>query len=753
MENLSETFHAIKELLHPKALKEKDLMSHENPINLKAEKSYPVTLDDVTFSFGAGSAMKVSLFNDEDDKDDDAFICTKEKVPCTPIVFDTATEAYLKYCNSVSAKANQQVTLADIGFSLNLAAGGSARTVFYKKHPNAQLVRDAFAEDLKSFRTIFKFDDVAGLETGNGLGFAVNGTLSCNLKISWSNIIATGISTLSSQLPLPVTLDISLTPSLTADFSVSVTDDFAYLLTKQADGKYRASITKKKTTSENVALGASIGVQFADPTTLGQQVGAICDKVIQSVLGNTITEINAAVVNFKQGRKSPIVDKLFSLFHLDQLPQPIDLLTPKLKQLEQDISNTITRLATESVSFSFSYSYGRIKDDEEILSLVIGGDDLKRYHSDLLRMKTGRLLDSLRKNEIPYTLVSYLNQKVLTVTKSWGLGLTLFDFTLLTSKDYEKSTTNVQTDLKGVNTKVQIDREKGYKWQLLKGTGSWSGQISAVMAEFSPAPTLEKFGYTFQFNTVLKDPNVSEDDLRSYLDSAAVWMAVNAADIDGLAQKYMALKGKEVLVELKLSFPDKVMRAVLQQIASDGWGTVSKKQLARAMAAAMTWMADYTSRSNLPARQEMYAPLWSEYLDNPDEEVEDLASLAETEIRGLGDEDHLAEFEADRANWVFGNSFAGVVRSNPGLQGCLKNFVTGMVDLQHKIEKGAAYTVFDQSYDNIRDCLQYSFALTSVGRFLLLYASDLNLLKDVRRVLTLSYGPDSNRTVINCSVV
>ncbi|WP_431214104.1 hypothetical protein ACQ86N_04305 [Puia sp. P3] len=532
-----------------------------------------------------------------------------------------------------------------------------------------------------------------------------------------------------------------------------MTDDFAYLLTKLPDGRYRICVTKKKTTSENVSLGASIGVQFADPTTLGQQVGAICDKVIQSVLGNTITEINTAVQNFRQGKKSPIVEKLFSLFHLDQLPQPIDLLTPKLKQLETDISNTVTKLATDSVHLSFSYQYGRIQDDQEILSILIGGDDLKNYHSDLLKFKTGALLDSIRKNAIPYTLVSYLNQKVLTITKSWGLGLTLFDFTLLTSSDYEKSTTNVQTDLQGTNRKVQIDREKGYKWRLLKATGSWSGQISAAMTDFSPTPTLEKFGYTFLLNTVLKDPSVGDNDLRSYLDSAAVWMAVNPSDIEGLVQKYAAVKGKEVLIEGKLVFPDKVIRTLLQQIAADGWGTASKKQLPRAMGAAMTWLPDYRSRSNMQARQDMYAPLFAEYLDNPDQEIEDLASLAETEIQGLGDEDHLAEFEADRDNWTFGNTFAGVIRSNPGLQGCLKNFVTGMIDLQNKMEKGAAYTVFDQAYDNIRDCLQYSFASITVGRFLLLYASDLNLLKDVRRVLTLSYGPDNNRTVISCSVV
>ena len=149
MEDLSQTYHAIKELLHPKALKEKDLMSHDNPISLKADKSYPVTLPDVTFSFGAGAAMEVTLFNDEDDKDDNAFIATKD----APIVLNTASDAYLKYTNIVSAKANAQVTLADIGFNLNLSASGCAKSIYYRRHPNTQLVRDAFLADLKQFRS------------------------------------------------------------------------------------------------------------------------------------------------------------------------------------------------------------------------------------------------------------------------------------------------------------------------------------------------------------------------------------------------------------------------------------------------------------------------------------------------------------------------------------------------------------------------------------------------------------------------
>lgn len=749
MEDLSQTYHAIKELLHPKALKEKDLMSHDNPINLKAEKSYPVTLTDVTFSFGAGAAMEVALFNDEDDKDDNKFIAAKD----APIILNTATDAYLKYTNIVSAKANAQVTLADIGFNLNLSASGCAKSIYYRRHPNTQLVRDAFLADLKQFRTIFKYDDVASLEVNDGLGFVVNGTLSCDVKVSWSNILSTGISAVSNLLPLPVTLDISILPSVTAEFTVTVTDDFAYLLKKQAGDQYLVSITKKKSTAATAALGASIGVQFSDPTALGQQVAAICDKVIQSLLGNTLVEINTAIESYLKGQHSAIVEKLLSLFQLDKLPQPIDLLNTQLQQLEQDAAAAITKLATDSVSFSFSWQYSRIEEDKELLSVLIAGSDLKNYHSDLLRFKTGKLIGALRNAAIPFTLISYLNQHVLTISRSWGFGLTVFDFTVLTSKDHEESKNTVQTDLKGTSSKIQLDRTKGYKWQLIKGAGSWMGQFSAAMPDFLPVCTLDKFGYTMSYNTLLKDPRVEEDDLRGYLAGGVTWGAVNEADVDKLVGKYALLKGKEVIVETKLIFPDTVLRAIFQQVATDGWGPANKKQLSRAMAAAMIWLPEFKSRAVLEERQDVYAPLWANFLDNPNQEPSDFAALAESEIQGMGDEDHLAEFEADPGNWVFGNTFAGVIRSNPGLQDRFKNFITGIVELQNKIKGQSRYTDLDQAYDNIATCLSDYFGLIASGCFLLQNAIDLNLAKDVKKVLTFTYGPEGKQTVITCSVV
>ncbi|MBS1663856.1 MAG: hypothetical protein JST68_22615 [Bacteroidetes bacterium] len=749
MEDLSQTFHPIKELLHPKSLKEKELMSHDKPLTLKAEQSYPLTLENITFSFGAGAAMDVLLFNDENDVDDSAFLGAKDM----PIVFNTASEAYLKYANTVTAKANQQITLAQLGFDLDLSASGSAKCLYYKKHPNSQLVRDAFMEDLKHFKTIFKWEDVENLEENNGLGFLVSGSLSCNLKVSWSNILSTGISTLSSKLPVPVTLDISLLPSFTASFAVTVSDDFSYLLKKQAGGQYLISVCKKKSNNTAVTFGSSIGVQFADPTELGNQVGALCDKVIQSTLGSTITEINTAVQNFKQGKKAPIVDKLFKLFQLDKMPAPIDLLTPQLKALEKDISDAITKLATESVSMSLTYQYNRIEEKKELLSVVVAGSDLKKYHGDLLKFKMGGLLNDMRSEQVPFTLVSYLNEKVLTVTKSWGLGLTLFNFTLLTTKNYTQDKDTILTNLKGDKNQISLDRISGYKWKLIKGSGGYTAQMTAAMPEYSAVTTIDGFDFTFLLNTVLKDTSMDEKDFRAYLDRGSLWGAVNTADVDRLVDKYKDAIGKSVLVEGKLVFPPAVMRALIAQLAADGWGTNSKKQLAKAMGASMSFLAEFSLRANPQVRLDTYAPLFSSYLDTPDLEPSEYAAMVEEELQGLNDPDNLSKFEVNPANWTFDDYFAGVIRANPTLQADFVDFFTGMTDLQSRIQSRSRWSDFNISYKKLMGYQQYPFGLLAMGRLLLQYATDLNLVKDVKKVLTFTYGPDKSPTVVNCSVV
>jgi hypothetical protein len=68
------------------------------------------------------------LFNDEDDKDPDSLLSTNN----TPLTFNTANEAFLKYTNAISAKANGQVSLNDIGFNATFLLPVMRKHCYYK---------------------------------------------------------------------------------------------------------------------------------------------------------------------------------------------------------------------------------------------------------------------------------------------------------------------------------------------------------------------------------------------------------------------------------------------------------------------------------------------------------------------------------------------------------------------------------------------------------------------------------------------
>jgi hypothetical protein len=74
----------------------------------------------------------------------------------------------------------------------------------------------------------------------------------------------------------------------------------------------------------------------------------------------------------------------------------------------------------------------------------------------------------------------------------------------------------------------------------------------------------------------------------------------------------------------------------------------------------------------LQSRQKMYTPLWVDFLTNfdpsqdPSDRFRITAQKAEAFLRKSGDTNHLAAFEGNQDNWTFGDTFAGVIRSNPG---------------------------------------------------------------------------------------
>ncbi len=757
MENLSELFIPTGELLLTnKLLKDKDLMANDNPILLSAGKSYPIETGDVTFSIGASASLDVKLFNDENDKDEDNFLATKD----TLVTFDTNNTAYLKYRGAITAKASGQVSLEDIGFNADFSVTGGAKHLYYSKHNNSESINDAFLFDISHFKTIFRFEDVENLEVGNALALLVNGTLNAGVSVSWSNIFSQSLGALTNQLKTPLTLDIKIGPQLTAAFNVSIKDDFFYFIKKIDKDNCLVSVRKAKSSVASGSIGASVAISFAQPDALQSQLNELYDKVLGSFTAHSIDEIKQVIADIQSALNNPskkiLIEKLLDLFGLQNTPEDLQLLTTKLEAFEKEIKSNLQKIALANISFSFKVEYSRIEENTELLSVSLATAVLKNYHKDLLRFRTGNLLRDMRSNNIVFILNSYLNEQKLVIEKSFGFGLKLFNTSILSSKDYSTRKRFIRTNLTQ-NKQVLIDNTAGYTWSLGKAQGSWMGELCGTMANFSKQtiPTADEFDFSLTLNMIEKDSNMSLNDFKSYMDTAVLWNVMKQDEANEFISKYSSsdIIGQEVWIEHKLIFSENTLKAIIAQVATNGWNNFNIDTFCFAMAASMSYLPDFRLRASKQERQNTYAGAWKSFIQNHELDRGEYADIIASVIDEKGNPDNLADFEANSSNWTFGDSFEGAIRSNPGLFDALTDFVNGIVDWNNNIVQHASFDRLDHSYNNISGIFKQSFYLKTLGCFLLTHADRLNLTKDVKRICTLTYGPENNKQVINFAMI
>lgn len=757
MADLSQVFAAAGSLLSTKQLKDTTLMAggdaDPNPVKLSAENALPITLPDVTFNIVASAELDIMLFNQAADTDPDGVIGTQNAI----IIPDTATDAYLKYAAgiTVSATAGVQIPIASIGFDEKLTVSGNAAAAYYKRHSNGDAMNTSFAGDIAAFKTIFIEDDITNLAEGDALAFSVNGSLKSDLKVSWSNIFSQSLSVLGEYLPTPLTLDLSLSPSVSVEFIVEITDAFALVIKKLAGNQCLLSVKKTKSVSTDTTASAGIDISFKDSDAAKTQLTAIYNQLIQSIFGNSIDDVNTALQKVKSGiadaAQNELVSGLIARYNLTGVADAIDQLITKVNAIEQYVPNLIGDVATATVKLSFSYEYKRIDLEKDVLSVNLATADLLKYHDQLLRFDITQLLSDMRAGVIPYQLNTYLNQKTLTITHTWGLGLTVFNFTLL-GQDLFTFENVINENFAGFQ-QVSTEGTQQYKWVLGNGSGSWLSQVNGQMPAYGTS-TLDKFDFTFLLSTALKDNNLKADDLNTYFDFAVVWDAIQQSDLATLITKYTTGAGsilnQPATIENKLTFPPALMKPLIEKVATTGWEN-NIPYLTKAMSAALPY-ENQNGRTSVTDRIAIYNQLWQFYFDNYENDPEtDFAETAKNTIQTLGSN------YSNLANWEGGNwpgTYANIITMDGNMLNALKQYIQGFADLKNSIDTQASYTAFKNIFNNELSVLgTQDFYVKTAGYFLLLHAAELDQQNKAESVFTITSGPDGNQQAINFALL
>lgn len=762
MEKLLKIFEPVGELLTTKFLKDKDLMVE--PVKTQAVESYIIDHENVNFSIGAQSSLSVQLFNDENDKDENELISS---LPTSPICFNPATEAYLKYEAAISPKAKGAFSLQNVGFDFELSAG--VKAVFYKGHKSTESIQEAFSADMASFLTIFKWEDVRKLEVGDALCFQVEGKLNSSLQISWSNILAQSLSSLSTNLPKPVTLDINLSPKLSAGFSVTITDQFSYFIKRIADDRLAVSVRKVKNSLATGGVGAKVGVAFSKPEELENALTTIFDKVSESLLQKGTSTVESAIeaVSKKVATEEELglfveVASLLGVSNPLKSINPsesINLLQNRWEKLKEDFKTGISKVAKLNAELSLSYEYKRIKEGSELLAVELPDSSLEPYHSQLLRFSLANLVNDLGDGTVNGSkLISYINQSTIRIEKSWGFGFNLIGKEILKGRDFQIKEDTVRFDIRR-HSQISSRRVVGYKWKLGHEDGKWLTEINATMKSFSSAkePTFSEVDLSIYLNMIVSDGQLKKKgQFRKQLDMGVLWGSILPNQVDLIVEKYFPVfKNKAVSFEAKLIFSEAVTKTIFAQVGHHGLNDVNRKLLAHSFAASMAYVDDFDLRKSVSARESAYMSLWFDFLKKPDQSKSDLAKKAGNHLRKISNAGSLPLFEKEAGNNNQGLYFADVIFTNPNIFKDLVSFLGGIQGLATCINSNSPVgDNFQNNYSKINACLSQSFYVRTMGSFLGRYASQDPLLSnEVQRIFTITYEEEGETQVINLAVV
>lgn len=758
MEKLIEIFKPAGELIQNEPLHFKGLFN--DPIVIQAEKSFPFEseFDPMIISIGGNSGLTIQLFNDEDDKDDLGFLSTNGE---TDIHFDPTKKAYLKYDFSISAKSTLNGNIKDLGFDFKLK--GEKRSIFYKSHINTVTLKDAILNDLTNFRTVFKKKDIESLEPNDALCFRVEGSLKSSIKFSWSDIISQGLNQISSTLSRPITLDLILSPKLTASFDIDISDQFSLLIKKIDHEKIAVSVCKVKNSQMTGGVGASLGIEFSDPKVLEEDLKEIIDKAVASITKKSKSYIAEALksvgINQADAEQLELIGDLADLFGLTGSISQIDELKQKWEVLLEKIETGITQSAKLNASLTFGMEYKRIKEGKEILKVSLPSSPyLDHYHSKVIKFNLKDFVEDLSQEKIAgAVLENYFNQKTLIFQRSWGFGLNLFGKELLKGKDFNHREEVDRYDIRQ-HLQKSLRLKKGYQWKLGKESGKWFSDLGMTMDTFSiakePVYSEMDFNWCLQFVNDKGKLN-KKSDLRGYLDLGVIWGSILEADTDRIVEDYFpVLNNKSVTFEAKLIFPDHAIKNIFSQVSHHGWNKPIIRLMALSLGASMRYLDDFPVRRSASARESAYAPIWVNYLESPDQNIKTLANTASSHLQKVPNAGNLPKFEK-KAGTNQGIYFADVIFTNPNLYKDLISCIGGMTDLgENLLQNKPISHQIDKDYNKLKAFLSQSIYIRALGSFLNRCTDQNMLLKsDVQKVFTISYEESGEERTINLAVI
>jgi len=682
-------------------------------------KSPRLTLEGSEFAFSAGLEAAVEEYNSEDDRDADGILLPD--ADAAPPLLLTKKDAWLKYRLGGTLRLKGGAEISSVGFSLD--AKGSLALFDYRVHSRPEKVTAAVAADVASPRFVFDAAHVLALKSGEALALRAAGSLKLGVTLHWSDVVTSGLRSLTSLLraATPVTLQIST--GLTAGLDVTLSGEFLVVFSGVDETTLRLGVRKASTLGATGTVTAGLSAKAGN---LDAALGAVLDSLVGGKFDAVLEALGKATPGALTASEQKLFDGLVTRFGLESIVTKLPDLAKWLAGLRTKAADALRKAAESRVTLGVSYEYGRSETNELFLDLLLlKPATFRPLHADLVKGNVVPLLEDLKANPGRYDLKRFLRRDTLTVDESWGFSLSVGDVLKLKGIDTEKTKKVTEKDALG-RTRIAYDALRGYSASFFGDEYAWTTNFSARMTAFTADPKASDFDYGLHLS-FQPSSKLGADDAGRLLDLANLWRAegpdaVSPADLEG------ALKKRPVRFTVELALPEAALAEVVGR-ATDPRGP---DRLPEALAGALPFRTISPVRQRVGLRTAVYAPLWRAVLENPDLRLGGPSSVrlwAQNALRGT--DRGLSFLEAQPR---ISGTFVDVLEKqsyffNPpnSLLGHVARFRSGIASLAHVLGSQAAAVSPEEipfAYQQLLPFLSQSFFLNAFARYILLLAED-----------------------------
>jgi hypothetical protein len=700
------------------------------------------TFDQLGAKFTIAGDAKVCLFNSVDDKDPDQVIGTKKKDPDSDLELEpqikfSVTNAWLKYKLGLNAKANGSHSFTDdLNFNLDLESGASLSS--YRIHAPGEVLKSALKGDLTKPKYIIVPQHLHDLEIGEAVSLQTHGKLSADITLKWADVLTDQMSLLSSLLDGNEAFAIKVGASAEVNVKVLVEDDYALIISRSSRDWWRVAVKKADTRNIEGSVGLSIAAEFTDQPA----VKKVLNDVVEGLLGESIANINkilnATNLDNLGNTEKKIAEKLLDRLGLEDSSK----LQEKLTEFKKDVECRIQKIAELKASLSFSYEYKRLHSNQTVLQAKMKEALLDTYYENLLKGNLGDLMEALRTDAPNLELEKFLNVDTLKISKSWGFGLAIGNWS---AKGRDKSELEriVKTDIND-HKQVSFLGVRGYASKWGKEEISWQTDFDASMDGFSGTtmPTANEFDYAFSISYETKNP--SDKKIARRIDHGVIWGAINIEEAEEITNRLSTeLRGaSDITYTHLLKFGKEAFGPLILNLSVNNTSAFGS-----ALATAMPWSNHHAIvRQNPILRQRVFGGLWTAYLNGEITTPAGMAASAKATLKKMGFS-NLASTEGDHWKINRTSTIAGLADLNRHTMKDWHAFVEGARSIMEARSHQSPYNpVIKKAVKKMRRLGSQSHYIRALGVYLMdLFRSRPDIEKGVERTLTVTYTKNGEK--------